>query len=563
MTRPLSIVALSFAVSCGGGGTEAPPATGPVGQDMLVIAAPSDIGHLLSPVYEANHDAQVMAMLNFPLVDADFDCSLKKEPGFATEWAWNEDGTVLSMTLRDDLKFSDGHPMTAEDIAFTYELIADPVVASPRVSSIERLTADGRPRVIDATHIEWHFTQAYDRDTQISHVGLATMPKHVLESADRASLRGHPYNTAPLSSGPWRMAEHSPNERIVLEPNPDFSGPESWRPHLKRVVFQIIPDYNTRLLKLEAGEVDLMEQVQVADADRLRTSHPEIRLVRRGWRSMEYIGWNLTNPLFQDVRVRRALSMSIDAEDMMGKLLTSETGEVYARRSVGTITPALCGVHNDDIAPITRNVDQARALFAEAGWTDTDGDGVLDKDGQKFEFRFTTNNSNARRAAATVLIQAQLAEVGVKANIEQLETNTFFEKLRLKEYDAALAGWAAALTVDPSVIWHGDVTCEGQPEGSGCVPRKYEFNFTGYNNPRVNELIDRGMATPIPEESAPIFKELQQVIYDDQPYTFLWWTDEIVAVHSRFEHAEENINVLSPFGNVHEWSVPDDKVLRR
>ena len=114
-----------------------------------------------------------------------------------------------------------------------------------------------------------------------------------------------------------------------------------------------------------------------------------------------------------------------------------------------------------------------------------------------------------------LLVQAHLERVGVKVNIEKQETNTFFENLRKKDYEAALSGWSAGLFVDPSTLWHSDVTC---PAGSpaDCKERKYEFNFTGYSSTKADELMDTGLRTPIPEEAAPIWKELQQVIYEIQ-----------------------------------------------
>jgi len=529
--------------------------------DTLVIAEQTDIGNLISVVSESEADGAINENLGFPLIDVEFDCSMKKLPGIATDWSWSDDGTVLKMTLRDDITFQDGVRLDADDIKFTYDLVADPVVASPRVSYIERMVPGERPLVIDDTHIEWHFTEAYDRDSQMAHAAaLAILPKHVLESADRATLRGNPYSKNPLATGPFKLALYEPNTRIILEPNEHFTGPEEYRAKLDRVIFKIIPEYSTRLIELQNGDVDFMRNITVTDADLLRKSNPEIRLVRRGWRSMDYVAWNLNKPLFQDVRVRRALALSVDIEDMIGKVLTSDTGEAFARRSVGTITPALCGVHNDDIVPLPYDPERAKALFAEAGWADHDGDGFLDKDGERFEFTLTTNTGNKRRADVSILLQAHLEKVGVKVNIEKQETNTFFENLRQKDYDAALGGWSAGLFVDPATIWHSDVLCgEGAPPD--CEPRKYEFNFTGYSSPRADELMDQGMATPIPTEAAPIWKEMQQVIYDDQPYMFLWWMDEIVGIHERFEDYE--IDVLSALNHLNRWHVPEEKIKYR
>lgn len=559
MSSRLAPLALLPLLACTGPAEQAGTADGEPPGGTLVIAYQGDIGNLISVVSESAADSDINGNISFPLVDSDFDCSLKKLPGIATDWAWNEDGTVLSMTLRDDITFSDGHPLTAEDIAFTYELVRDPQVASPRVSYTQRMVDGKSPLVIDDTHIEWHFTEAYDRDTQMAHASaLAIMPEHVLGDADRATLRGHPYSKDPLASGPWKLAAYEPETRIVLEPNEAFTGPDDWQPHLDRVIFKIIPEYSTRLIELQNGDVDLMQSITVADADLLRKNNPEVELVRRGWRTMDYVGWNLTNPKFEDRRVRRALAMAVDIDDMIDKLLTDDAGEAYAKKAVGTITPELCGVHNDEIEPLSYDQQKALELLEQAGWKDRDGDGFLDKDGERFAFTLTTNTGNKRRADAAILIQAYLEKIGVEVNIEKQESNTFFENLRKKDYEAALAGWAAGLFVDPTTIWHSDVTCDEPDAPADCEPRKYEFNFVSYSNPKADALMDKGMATPEPAKAAPLWKEMQEVIYEDQPYLFLWWRDEIVGVHQRFD--DTDIDVLSPINNLHEWRVPAEKI---
>jgi len=552
-----SLLALALVTGCTGP-TRTTSNDGRPPGGTLVIAEQADIGHLISVVSESAADGDIDSNISFPIVDSDFDCSLKKLPGIAKSWEWSDDGKVLSMTLRDDITFSDGVPVTAKDIKFTYDLIADPKVASPRLSYIERMVPGERPKVIDDTHIEWHFTEAYDRDTQMAHASaVSVLPEHILGKADRATLRGNPYDKDPLATGPFKLASYEPNTRIVLEPNDKFTGPDEYKPHLDRVIFSIIPEYSTRLIELQNGDVDLMQGITVSDADMLREKHPQIRLVRRGWRSMDYVAWNETKPMFQDKRVRKALAMAVDIDDMISKVLTSKTGESYSKRAIGTVTPALCGVYNDQIKPLSYNQEQAKKLLADAGWVDRDGDGFLDKDGKKFEFTLSTNTGNRRRADTAILIQAYLEKIGVRVDIEKQESNTFFDNLRKKDYEAALSGWSAGLFVDPSTIWHSDVTC-GPDAAPDCKARKYEFNFVGYSNPEADELMQEGLRTPEPEKSAPIWKHLQQVIYDDQPYLFLWWMDEIVGVSDRFEDTQ--IDVLSPIDHLYKWRVPADKI---
>lgn len=538
-------------------------------RDALVIATALDAKDLLYVVSQSASDSAIIEATNVSSMDGDFDCKISYQPEFAASWQFSEDGKTITLHLRDDITWEDGQPVTADDYKFTYDLIADPAVASPRLDSLAHMVPDARPRVIDAHTVEFQFKDAYDRTTMLSHVNIPLAPKHVLDGpgVDRASLRGHAINaTAPLANGPWRVTTWEKNSRIVLEPNPKFTGPKSMIPKLKRVIIKVIPEYATRLLELENGSVDLMDQVLVADADKLAAEHPEIQLHRRGWRSLDSVLWNSVDPadykskldpakpgvkpadvkpnrLFGDREVRRALASAIDVDKLIKDLLTSQvTGEVYGRPAIGTITPALCGAHNDNLKRIPFDPTATRTQLAALGWTDSNADGWLDKGGEAMRFTMITNAGNQRRAKAAVIIQSNLKDVGVDMQIEQLESNTFFERLRARDYDAALSGFAAGMLIDPGVFWAPNA----------------EFNFTSYRSPKVDELIARGMAEPDYEKAKPIWQELQQTIYDDQPFAFLYWMDEIVAVNNRFQNTA--IDVLSPYRRLHQWSVPVDKV---
>lgn len=547
---PVLAAALALGAACSGGSSSSPAdpqAPGAqAGRDTLVVATMADLGNLNPIVYETASDAFVLNNVYLPVTDFSIDCQLKHEPSLATAWAWNEDSTELTLTLRDDITWSDGKPVTAHDIAFTYEMVRNPEVASPRLAYVQRI-ADGYPKATGDHTVVFRFTTAYDHTTQLSHASLLPLPKHVFESADAGTLRGHEVSLTPLSSGPWTLAKHEKNSRYVLEHNPHFTGPDDLVPQLKRVVFRVIPEYATRLVELKNGGVDLMDGLNIEDVDALKKDHPEIRIASRGYRTSDYIGWNSENELFADKEVRRALTMAIDIDGMIGKLLTGADGTRYARPMVSTVTPELCAVHADDIPLLPHDPDKAKALLAAKGWSDTDGDGILDKAGKPFRFTLKTNAGNKRRADASILIQSDLKKVGVDVQLAQQESNSFFEDLRKRDYEAALAGWSAALFVDPSSIWGAD-----QPG------KRNEFNFTGYNNPAAEALINKGLSEPDPEAAIPTWKELQRVIYDDQPYTFLWWREELVGVHSRFENTK--ITPGSLLDDLHDWSVPADKV---
>jgi peptide/nickel transport system substrate-binding protein len=538
-------------------------------RDTLVIAYQGDADVLTSVVYQTAADGMIIDNINYSATHAEFDCELTYQPELYDSWEFNEDQTQLTVKLRKDITWADGQPVTAEDIDFTYELIGDPVVASPRLAYIENMV-EGAPEVVDQHTVRFDFTHAYDKTTMLAHASFTPVPKHLLGEADRATIRGNEFSRNPVITGPWKMATWEPEQRIVLEANEAFTGPAEHKPRIKRVIIKVLPEYATRLLELENGQVDMMQAILVEDADRLAAEHPEINLERRGWRSQDYVAWNSLDfedykakkeqhagedmwqwddvkphALFGDKAVRAALTHAVDVDKIMNDLLTSKvTGEVYAKRSVSTITPALCNVHNNDIEPLAFDPEASRAALAAAGWADSDGNGILDKDGREFSFTLMTNSGNARRSKGAIIMQAQLKDVGIDMQIEKVESNTFFERLRKKDYEAALSGWSAGLFVDMTDIWHsGD---------------KYEFNFTSYHNDEVDRLIEAAISEPDPAKNAELWKQAQALIYADQPYTFLYWMDEIVGVHGRFK--DTKVDILSAFRDLRSWWVPANEV---
>jgi peptide/nickel transport system substrate-binding protein len=543
LARRSLMPALAALVACSGATapvtdfTDAP--AGP--RDMLVYASGGDIGNMISVVSQAASDTLVLGQTQYAGLESDFDCSLKYSPAVVKSWVWGEDSLSLTLTLRDDIKWADGTPVTAEDFAFALDLIGDKVVASPRYSAVEPFAAP--PQILSPTEIRFTYREPGDQYTRLAQASGYYEPKQILGAADRASLRTHPLSKRPLPTGPFKLTDHRPNESFVLEPNEAFTGPEEDRARIKRVQFLIVPEYQTRLLKLKRGEVDMMDGINIKDADELRKSNPNLRFERRGYRFMDYVGWNLQDPRFQDKAVRRAMAHAVDVDGMIKRLLTSETGESYGRQAIGTITPELCAVRAH-VEPIKKNLAEAKRLLADAGWADTDGDGVLDKGGVKLAFTLMTNRENERRIEAAQLIQADLKQIGIEMTIDTLEFNAMSDRLRKKEFQAVLSGWSAGLFIDPAAMWHS---------GDG-----YTFNYSSYANPEVDALIDRGLRTPDPAEAAPIWREMQEKIYDDQPYMFLWWRDEIVAIDDRFQDTQ--IDILSLMHRLHKWQVPPDRV---
>lgn len=543
-------VALALLGACDlfrGGEPEAPaegsPVEAPAVDRTLVVAIGAGLSNLLPPTYETNTDAMVLDNLVAALVDYRFDCGLEPVPRLATSWEVTEGGRVLTFHLRDDLTWSDGTPVTAIDVVHTFERLRDPEVNSPRASYAEGLL-EGSPSAPDPHTVVFAFAEPAAEDTLMAQANLMPMPAHALRGVPGADLREHALARDPLVSGPWRLAELSPDERAVLEPNPAFTGPDAWKPHLDRVVLRVLPDPGTRLLALEHGEVDVLPSITVPEADRLKAESPGVQVVRRGFRFLDYVAWNLSDPRFEDVRVRRALTLAVDIPALIRDLQTDADGTAYAKPAVGTVTPELCD-STPEVEPLPHDLDAARALLAEAGWTDSDGDGVVDKGGRALAFTLLTTQGDALRADLIVRLQAMWKRLGVAVDLRKIDKNAFYAQLRQRDFEAALAGWSAQLFVDPSNVWHGDTT-----------DRTYAYNFTGYSDPVSDALIEAGLSTRDPAEAAAAWRELQARVYAAQPYTFLWWRDELAAVSPRVARAD--IDLVSALHHLETWRVRGD-----
>ncbi len=399
--------------------------------------------------------------------------------------------------------------------------------------------------VLDDYTVRINFKWAYNESTMLSHAGAVSIaPKHLLENAERGGLRKHElHKKRAFGHGPFILQNWKPKESLTLVRNPNFklANSNGGVPYLDRLIFRIIPTYPTQLQALKDGQIDLMEAIQEKDLEKVKT-WPNVKVYTKGYRFMDYICWNLQNPLFQSKKVRRALTMGIDIQRMIDSLLTFD-GVCYGTQAYSTITPELADYRLEALKLIPHDTAAAKKLLAEEGWKDSDGDGVLDKDGKKFAFKLSTNTANPRRADGVILVKDDLRKLGIQVTIEMIEPNTFFDNLRHKDYEAALAGWSAGLFVDPSDIW-----------GTPTKEDKKPFNHCGYSNSRVDELIEKGLHTANLEEEKACWKELQEIIYDDQPYTFLFWRKESFAVSKRVRGIHPNI--LTTLFGIQSWWVP-------
>ncbi|MFQ5675943.1 MAG: ABC transporter substrate-binding protein, partial [bacterium] len=227
-----------------------------------------------------------------------------------------------------------------------------------------------------------------------------------------------------------------------------------------------------------------------------------------------------------------ALTMAIDRQGIIDAFLYG-----FGKPCHGPLPPMLKWIHTDLEEAFSFAPDKAKALLSKEGWSDSNGDGWLDKDGKTFRFSLKSNTGNQLRADVAVIIQDQLSKIGIKVDIKTVEWTTLIGDLRARNFDAYMGGWSTSFNVDPTPIFHSTAS--------------NLFNFVSYSNPTVDRLIESGREEMDRQKAAKIWEKLQRVIYADQPYTFLFWIDKVVAVSKKFENVTPI--PLSAVYNIEEW----------
>lgn len=508
-----------------------PPAAN---RGAVMVASGSDVSSLVPVYHLSTLDREIQPIL-FPGLNRSVwrDGGVRFEAGgtsLSEGWEFGPDSTTLTYRLRTDARWSDGHPIDADDVVFTYELVARPEIGSPNVYVWEELDSV----VADDTHaVTFHFASRHPR--MLLNTGASIVPEHVFApyAADSLRLLDHPASRHPADSlvvsGAFRVAEWRRGERLVLEPNPmSFAA----SPRSDRVVIRVVPEETTRIIELVNGGVHLAFPISAAAARDL--DDPDIYTTSTGQRFYDYIIWNGARfDPFRDPRLRRALSLSIDRVGILDGLRFDERVPAGA-----PIPPMFSQLQTPETRPDPHAPDSARAILDRLGWRDSDGDGVRENDGRELRFTLLTSADRRDRVDAAQIIREQFQAVGALVQLRLVENQTLIELVyERRDFESALTGWG--VTLDPSYLhyhlWPGDT----------------KYNVTGYQNDVLDSLIPRALAAPTAEAAAPYWREAVRVIAVDRPYAFLWFYGEVAGVNRRLEGVE--VDMLGVFHGMHRW----------
>jgi ABC-type dipeptide transport system, periplasmic component len=433
----------------------------------------------------------------------------------AEAWQYDPDGMWLRVKIRDNARFSDGVPVTADDVVFTWkDFILNPQLETERARSISDNVSD--VVALSEKVVEFTFKTPLYSNLTVALVTEVT-PKHFY-----SSFKPEQINSATsllLGSGPYKAANTNPNnqwtpgEPFVLVRNESYWGPA--RGTLDSLRYIVITDDTSALVSYKNGDADMMRpsssqfvQSQETDPD-WDAKHHSLNWInmRSGY---SFIGWqcgprNGKLTPFHDRRVRLAMTHLLDRWRIIREI-TEGIGEV-ATGPNNSASPA----SNPDVTPWPYDLDTARRLLAEAGWADTDSDGILENAaGEEFDFEFTYSRGSEAVERIANYLKDQCALVGIRCTLRTVDWSIYVDILNKRDFDAITMGWSAsAPESDPQQIWHSR-SIENQGD-----------NFIQWANADADRLIDAGRAELDEAKRMKIWQDLHRVMHEDQPYTFV------------------------------------------
>ncbi len=429
-------------------------------------------------------------------------------PVLAKSWEFSEDLKTITYYLRNDVKWWDGEPVTAHDILFTYQQMKDPATNYANVNSL-RFIRD--VVVLDSYTIRFIFDKVYA--DILTDSDIIPVPKHVYEE------RGTEFGEQPVGNGPYKIENWVPGSGLVLTANDQYY---RGRPPLDEIQIVHYSNVDEMLGDFSDGALDVILNITPDDAQDLRQNE-NITIFSKPGNSYLYIGWNLAHPFLEDKDVRSALSMAVNVQRILNDVYAG-MGEVC----LGPLPSSSWG-YNGQIQMIAHSVERARQILREKGFTDYNQNGIIDKDRRDFTLQILTNAENPDRIAILQHVTEDLQQIGVRVNGQAVEAARFINALVGRKFDGFIMGWSVGEKVDPALFWSSDG----------------RYNFVSYTNPSIDSLIEAGVSMLDRKRATEIWNRFQEIIYEDQPYTFLVVPDNVAATYKRVKGVEHDVRLAS------------------
>jgi peptide/nickel transport system substrate-binding protein len=559
----VSAVATMVLVSCGGGEDKKVTGSPDVivhelsDADMLNPTNYSDAGagYILKNIFQSLMEIDFKTLELTPLI-AESRPQIEKTP---------EGGLRITYTIRPEAKWDNGQPITPQDVEFTLKVIKNPKVKNERIRPYYEFITDfvtypEEPRkftlvsktvyiLAEASSGDYSILPEYFYDPKglmksftikgltLEQDKYANDPK-LAEFADDFNSEKRGREKEFISgSGAYKLEEWATGQRIVLTRKESWWGKEVknggdyFAANAPKITYQTINDQTTALVALKAGNLDVMRSIKSKDFATLPESdkfnenfnaHTPVQL------AYTYIGLNIRKPQLSDKAVRQALAHLIDVDKQIKIIKYGQ-----AQRVVGPIHPSKKDEYNSDIVAFDYNPEKAKQMLTDAGWKDTDADGVLDKvvNGQKVQMNleFTYNSGNDERKSTALLLQEDARKVGININVVAQDWSVYLENLKNHKFDVFFGAWVQApVPNDHKQIFHS----ESYNDGS---------NYTGFGSAASDALIDSIRVELDDAKRAAMNKRFQVMLHDESPYIFMYAPTERIAIHKRFTNADPSM----------------------
>lgn len=446
----------------------------------------------------------------------------------ARSWQISEDGLTIRFQLRDDVRFSDGKPLTADDVVFTFDFIMNSAIQAPRERAyLEKLQS---VKALGPYEVEYRFKEPYFEALSLAG-GMAILPKHFYGPYLKEPQKFNESKGLLLGTGPYKLMDSknwTPDQgNIELVRNDHYWG--DVQPAYHRILWKIIQNDSARLTTYRNGDIDTysarpMEYQNLKQDQQIQGKSHNFEYMPPvvGY---SYIGWNQFRAgkptRFADPRIRQAMTYLTDVNRVIKDVFLD-----YAEPAVSPFGNS-SRQHDASLLPYRYDLDKAKALLKAAGYEDRNGDGVLeDKTGQVFEFKLTYLESNEDTKRMVLLLKDLYARAGVKLIPFPQEWPVMLENLDKKDFEAITLGWTSGIETDLFQMFHSS---QAISKGD---------NFVGYQNPQLDKLIDEARRTVDENRRMPLWQKAERILYEDQPYTFLMRRKSLLFLDKRIHNLQ-------------------------
>lgn len=460
------------------------------------------------------------------------------EPDLAQRWEISEDGMSYTFYLRDDVQWHDGAPFSASDVVFTIQTIQSPdFQGAPSLTDVWRNVT-----VEELGPYTLRFTLREPFAPFLDYTSIGILPAHLLNSVPPESLAESPFSASPVGTGPFCVEEVSAR-RILLVANKAFY---EKRPYIDRLEFYFYSDLPSVFEARRRGECDGISRVMPEYLEAIRED-PQLSLYSAPISGYNLVFLNLDRAVFQDRAVRQAMMWAIDRQKMVDEILAGQGIVIHS--------PILSysWAYDADVQRYQHDLDKAQRVLEQAGWRDSDGDGIRDRDGVALSFTLNTNQDDEARMQLAQMISQQLAECGIQANVEPVSWDVLVsEKLRLRRYDAVLSGWQSLPPdPDPYPYWHSSQASE---DG---------LNFANYIDKEADYLLATARSTADQEERAALYRRFQELFVEQVPSLLLYQPVYHYAVDSKVQNVQISslIDSGDRFQTITDWYIASQRML--